>query len=77
MKKQNKINRKQFDLICSSIGGTLSDSRKTAAYEVIISGKDELFAGADNNVSKEQLEDDLNQIQNMIDFVNKFIKLGK
>ncbi len=73
----NNLNKKQFNLICASIGTTLGGNRKAAAYEVIMTSKDALFAGADNGVSQTQLETDLNQIQVMIDFVNKFNKAGK
>jgi hypothetical protein len=72
-----KLNKAQFNLICASIGTTLGGDRKKAAYEVIMTGKEPLFAGADNGVSQTQLETDLNQIQTMIDFVNKFAKAGK
>ena len=75
------INKKQFDFICKSEltfqGETIGSDRKSAAYEVIISRKDILFAGADNGVNQSQLEDDIAAITRAIYFYSSLAKLGK
>jgi len=75
------LNKKQFNFICSSEltfqGEEIGPDRKSAAYEVIMTGKDALFAGADHGVNQSQLEDDIAAITRVIYFYSSLAKLGK